>query len=46
MTLFHWFMAIFWFVFKKVNVVTDYTADNKEFIRCEYPVFKHIRYNI
>ena len=46
MALFHWIMAILWLVFKSVNAVKDYTADNKEFIRCEYPLSKHIRYNI
>jgi len=46
MALFHWMMAVCWFIFKKITVVNDYTSENKEFVRCEYPVSKHIRYNI
>jgi len=45
MALFHLIMAIVWFVFKEVKIVNDHTFDGKEFVRCEYPLSKYIRYN-
>jgi len=36
MTLLHWMMAFWWYIFKGVTVKTDYTIDEKEFIKCEY----------
>jgi len=44
MTLFHWIMAILWLILKKVSVQIDHTYDGKEFLRCEYPLSKYIRY--
>jgi len=43
-TLFHWMMAFSWFYFKEVDAKNDHTADYQEFIRCEYPQSKYIRY--
>jgi len=46
MTLFHWLMAFWWYIFKQINIVNDYTVDNKEFLKCEYSKFKNLRYKI
>jgi len=46
MTLFHWLMALWWVIFKGVDVIYDYTVDEKEFKRCQYSVSKNLRYNI
>ncbi len=43
-TIFHWMMALWWHTFKGVTVVNDYTGNNREFVRCEYSISKHIRY--
>jgi len=44
--LFHWIVALLWFLLKSVDVKYDYTGDKKEFIRCQYPLSKNIRYII
>ncbi len=46
MTLFNWVIAMWWYIFNKVTVKNDYTANKREFIRCEYHPSKIIRYNI
>jgi len=42
MTLFHWGMALWWYTSNGINTVNDYTSDEKEFIRCEYPKSKNL----
>jgi len=44
MALFHWLMASLWLVFNRLDVVDDFTADNKLFLKCVYPTSKNIRY--
>jgi len=46
MTLFHWLMSLVWFIFKKIDTKKSYTADQREFLRCDYPISKNIRYKI
>jgi len=41
-TLFHCTMAFMWYFFESVTVTNDYTADNKEFVKCEYPKSKKL----
>jgi len=36
--------ALFWFIFKGVDVVDDFTPDEKVFLKCEYNASKNIRY--
>jgi len=43
MTFFHCMMAILWHTSKRITIINDYTADNKEFVRCKYPNSKHLR---
>jgi len=42
--LFHWIMALLWFIFNRVSEKTNYTVGKKEFIRCQYPISKNLRY--
>jgi len=44
-TLFHWIMAMLWFLFKEVKVENDYTGDFREYQRCHYPLTKNFRYD-
>ena len=44
MALFHWGIACLWKLFRRITVVNDYTVNNKEFVRCEYPQSKSLRY--
>jgi len=44
MALFHWIMSLLWFVCNAVDVKKDYTSQNIEFERCQYPLSKHMRY--
>jgi len=46
MTLFHWTMALCWYISNGIKTVNDYTSDDKEFVRCEYPKSKNLRYEI
>jgi len=42
-TLFHWLMVIWWYILKKnVTVENNYTADNREYVKCKYPSSKHV----
>jgi len=42
MTFFHCMMALLWYKSGIITVVNDYTGDNREFVRCEYPNLKHL----
>jgi len=42
MTLFHWVMSLGWFIFRKIDTKINNTADQKEFLRCEYPISKNL----
>jgi len=46
MTLFHWLMILWWYIFKNITVKSNYTTDNKEFKKCEYSKSKIFRYGI
>jgi len=43
MTIFHWIIALVWFIINEVDVINDYTPDEKEYKRCHYPLSKNIR---
>jgi len=40
--LFHWVMALEWYIFDGVSEKKDYTVDKKEFLRCQYPISKNL----
>jgi len=43
-TLFHWIGSIIWIILKKIDTKTCYSVDQKEFLRCNYPISKNLRY--
>jgi len=43
MTLFHWVIAFWWYIFNKITINDGYTIDNKVFEKCEYPQSKNLR---
>jgi len=42
MTLFHWLMAFFWYFYKGITVVDDYTSNHRKFVKCEYHQSKNL----
>jgi len=43
-TLFHWVVSLLWNIFKRIDTKQYYTVDRKEFLRCNYPISKNLRY--
>ena len=42
--IFHWIVALMWFMFNKISIKDGYTTgDKKVFKRCDYHISKNLR---